>query len=114
MRGRGFLFIGPQHCIHFLKPGYEDSFLGLPPARFFRRACSWRKYSGPRLAMAWPPIRPRPTANGFFSLEIGGAGVPFLFAMTSILQRAPVNRQEAPNYYADTVAFLEAFEAATK
>ena len=44
-------------------------FLGLggrPPLRFSRRACNCLKYSGPRLAISFPPFRPSLTAAGSF------------------------------------------------
>lgn len=45
----------------------EDFFAGgRPPARVLRMAAILRKYSGPRLAVACPPRRPRATAAGFF------------------------------------------------
>ena len=39
---------------------------GRPPLRFFRLACSWLKYSEPRLAISFPPFRPSFTAAGSF------------------------------------------------
>src|SRR6266480_1436646 len=39
---------------------------GRPPLRFFRRACNCLKYSGPRLAISFPPFRPSLTAAGSF------------------------------------------------
>src|SRR6267142_7222438 len=39
---------------------------GRPPLRFFRLACNCLKYSGPRLAISFPPFRPRLTAAGSF------------------------------------------------
>src|SRR5438309_9174034 len=39
---------------------------GRPPLRFFRRACNCLKYSGPRLAISFPPFRPSFTAAGSF------------------------------------------------
>ena len=36
--------------------------------RFFRLACNCLKYSEPRLAIFFPPFRPRATAAGSFSL----------------------------------------------
>src|SRR2546421_8380503 len=41
---------------------------GRPLFRFFRRACNCLKYSGPRLAIAFPPFRPSLTAAGSFFL----------------------------------------------
>src|SRR6266403_6263375 len=39
---------------------------GRPPLRFLRRACNCLKYSGPRLAISFPPFRPSLTAAGSF------------------------------------------------
>jgi hypothetical protein len=39
---------------------------GLPPLRCFRFACSFLKYSDPRLAIFLPPLRPSSTAAGSF------------------------------------------------
>jgi len=39
---------------------------GRPPLCFFRRACNCLKYSGPRLAISFPPFRPSLTAAGSF------------------------------------------------
>ena len=37
-----------------------------PPLRFLRLACSWLKYSEPRLAIFFPPFRPSLTAARSF------------------------------------------------
>lgn len=37
---------------------YSTCFRGLPPAWVLRRAWSCRKYSGPRLAIFFPPMLP--------------------------------------------------------
>src|SRR5436309_14833422 len=36
---------------------------GRPPLRFLRLACSWLKYSDPRLAICFPPFRPSLTSD---------------------------------------------------
>ena len=64
---RGANFVAPDfwHFVHRL--GDFFAFLGgRPPARVLRRAAILRKYSGPRLAVAWPPLLPSDTAAGSF------------------------------------------------
>jgi len=45
--------------------------------RFLRFACRFLKYSGPRLAISFPPFRPRATAAGSFALAKIQSNVTF-------------------------------------
>src|SRR6266436_5223014 len=58
-----------QRTLVVLQCTFQRGFLdlgGRPPLRFFRRACNCLKYSGPRLAISFPPFRPSLTAAGSF------------------------------------------------
>jgi len=44
--------IGPQSLLAYVSVG------GLASVFVFRIACNWRKYSAPRCAVFFPPIRP--------------------------------------------------------
>jgi predicted nucleic acid-binding protein len=54
---RGLLYFAPS----------VGSLRGLPPALFFRIPAILRKYSGPRLAVAFPPLAPRTAAGSTVS-----------------------------------------------
>jgi hypothetical protein len=59
--------------------------------RFFRRACNCLKYSGPRLAICFPPFRPSLTAAGsFFFGKIRRSNFILLTVLCMKNNRAPM------------------------
>jgi hypothetical protein len=67
---------------------------GRPPLRFLRLACSWLKYSEPRLAISCPPFRPSLTAAGsFFFGKIQRSGSNLLTVLCMTNKRAPKGGQ---------------------
>src|SRR6202162_1493402 len=58
-----------QRALVVLQRAFYRDFLdlgGRPPLCFLRLACNCLKYSGPRLAISFPPFRPSLTAAGSF------------------------------------------------